>query len=138
MAAKGEARKDMTREAFIDKVWEWKEESGGQIMEQLKRLGASCDWSREAFTMGDKADPDNNMMRAVRKVFVELYNTVKDPNTGELRPRQSPDEKGLIYRDKRLVNWDPKFETAISDLEVENKEVAGKFWHFKYLLPGAT
>ena len=96
----------------------WKEESGGAIVGQLKRLGASCDWSREAFTMGDRNDPDNNMMRAVTKVFVELYN------------------KGLIYRDKRLVNWDPHFQTAISDLEVDQREVNGHYWHLRYPLAG--
>jgi valyl-tRNA synthetase len=103
-------RRDMGREAFIEKVWEWKEESGGLIFNQLKRLGASCDWSRERFTM------DEGLSKAVLEVFVTLY------------------KEGLIYRGKRLVNWDPKFETAISDLEVENKEVEGHMWHFKYPL----
>ncbi len=103
-------RTEIGREAFVEKVWAWKEESGGTIINQLKRLGASCDWSRERFTM------DEGLSEAVVKVFVQLY---KD---------------GLIYRDKRLVNWDPKFETAISDLEVENTEVDGHFWHFKYPL----
>ncbi|MGV6800939.1 MAG: valine--tRNA ligase [bacterium] len=103
-------RRDIGREAFVQKVWEWKEESGDRITTQLRRLGASCDWSRERFTM------DEGLSSAVRKVFVQLY------------------KEGLIYRDKRLVNWDPKFETAISDLEVENIEVDGKFWHFKYPL----
>ncbi|MEW9835856.1 valine--tRNA ligase [Mesorhizobium marinum] len=105
-------RRDMTREAFIDKVWEWKAESGGMIFNQLKRLGASCDWSRERFTM------DEGLSRAVIEVFVTLY------------------KQGLIFRGKRLVNWDPKFETAISDLEVENREVDGHMWHFKYPLAG--
>ena len=105
-------RREMGREAFIDKVWEWKEESGGQIINQLKRLGASCDWSRERFTM------DEGLSEAVREVFVSLY------------------KHGLIYRGKRLVNWDPEFETAISDLEVENREVDGHMWHFKYPLAG--
>ncbi|MFN3506993.1 MAG: valine--tRNA ligase [Allorhizobium sp.] len=105
-------RRDMGREAFIEKVWEWKEESGGLIFNQLKRLGASCDWSRERFTM------DEGLSKAVLEVFVTLY------------------KEGLIYRGKRLVNWDPKFETAISDLEVENKEVEGHMWHFKYPLAG--
>lgn len=105
-------RRDMGREAFIEKVWEWKEESGGLIFNQLKRLGASCDWSRERFTM------DEGLSAAVLEVFVTLY------------------KEGLIYRGKRLVNWDPKFETAISDLEVENKEVEGHMWHFKYPLAG--
>ena len=111
MAERQEAKRtEIGREAFEKKVWEWKEESGGKITQQLRRLGASCDWSRERFTM------DEGLSDAVRKVFVHLYN------------------EGLIYRDKRLVNWDPKFETAISDLEVENREVDGHFWHFKYLL----
>ena len=105
-------RREMGREAFLDKVWEWKEQSGGTIINQLKRLGASCDWDRNAFTM------DANFQQAVLKVFVDLYH------------------KGLIYRGKRLVNWDPHFETAISDLEVENTEVAGHMWHFKYPLAG--
>ncbi len=114
LAAAGgnEDRRSMGREAFVERVWEWKAESGGMIFKQLRRLGASCDWSRERFTM------DEGLSEAVRKVFVQLY------------------EEGLIYRDKRLVNWDPKFETAISDLEVENKEVDGHFWHFKYPLEG--
>ncbi|MFQ6551605.1 valine--tRNA ligase [Aestuariibius insulae] len=103
-------RQDMSREDFIAKVWEWKETSGGTIIEQDKRLGASMDWTREAFTM------DDNFHDAVIRVFVDMY------------------EKGLIYRGKRLVNWDPHFETAISDLEVENKEVPGHMWHFKYPL----
>ena len=108
-------RRDMGREAFLEKVWAWKDQSGGTIINQLKRLGASCDWSREAFTMS------GNFPDAVTKVFVDMYN------------------KGLIYRGKRLVNWDPHFETAISDLEVENIEVDGHMWHFKYrLADGAT
>ncbi|MEL7452673.1 MAG: valine--tRNA ligase [Pseudomonadota bacterium] len=118
MAAAGgnESRASLGRDAFVEKVWAWKEESGGQIVEQLKRLGASCDWSRLKFTMGDHGDPDNQMVEAVRKVFVDLYN------------------EGLIYRDKRLVNWDPHFQTAISDLEVEPKEVKGHYWHLRYPL----
>ena len=108
-------RTNYSREQFIDKVWEWKEESGGQITRQLRRLGCSMDWSREQFTM------DEHFTRAVLKVFVDLYND------------------GLIYRDKRLVNWDPKLKTAISDLEVEQQTIAGSFWHFKYPLePGVT
>ncbi|MBI1415946.1 MAG: valine--tRNA ligase [Limimaricola sp.] len=107
-----ETRAQMGREKFLEKVWKWKAESGGNIRNQLKRLGASCDWDREAFTM------DANFHDAVIKVFVEMY------------------RKGLIYRGKRLVNWDPHFETAISDLEVENIEVAGHMWHFKYPLAG--
>ena len=111
-AEKLPGRREMGREAFVDKVWEWKEESGGLIFNQLKRLGASCDWSRERFTM------DEGLSKAVLEVFVTLY------------------KEGLIYRGKRLVNWDPKFETAISDMEVENKEVDGHMWHFKYPLAG--
>jgi len=103
-------RTNYTREDFVAKVWEWKAESGGTITRQLRRLGCSMDWSREQFTM------DPHFTKAVVKVFVDLYN------------------KGLIYRDKRLVNWDPKLKTAISDLEVETREVKGHFWHFKYPL----
>ncbi|CAK7256039.1 MULTISPECIES: valine--tRNA ligase [unclassified Shinella] len=114
-AEKLPGRREMGREAFVEKVWEWKAESGGLIFNQLKRLGASCDWSRERFTM------DEGLSDAVLEVFVSLY------------------KEGLIYRGKRLVNWDPKFETAISDLEVENREVDGHMWHFKYpLADGAT
>ena len=118
LAAEGgnEDRRSMGRDAFVERVWKWRHESGGQIINQLKRLGASCDWSRERFTMGEDGSADDQMVKAVMKVFVQLY------------------REGLIYRDKRLVNWDPKFETAISDLEVENKEVDGHFWHFKYPL----
>jgi len=113
LAARGEpGRRELGREKFLEKVWEWKEESGGTIIEQLKRLGASCDWDRNAFTMSGTF-PD-----AVIKTFVEMY------------------EAGLIYRGKRLVNWDPKFETAISDLEVENRDEPGHMWHFKYPLAG--
>ena len=112
LAKEGQKRTDMGRAAFLEKVWEWKEKSGDTIINQLKRLGASCDWERNAFTMS------GNFPEAVTKVFVELY------------------DKGLIYRGKRLVNWDPHFETAISDLEVENIEVAGHMWHFKYPLAG--
>ena len=115
-------RVEMGRDAFLAKVWEWKTESGDTIINQLRRLGASCDWSRNAFTMSGApnapAGEDGNFHDAVIKVFVEMYN------------------KGLIYRGKRLVNWDPHFETAISDLEVENTEVAGHMWHFKYPLAG--
>jgi valyl-tRNA synthetase len=108
-------RRDLGREKFLERVWSWKEESGGTILNQLKRLGASCDWSRERFTM------DAGLSEAVTKVFVDLH------------------REGLIYRDKRLVNWDPHFQTAISDLEVETREVKGHFWHFKYpLADGAT
>ncbi len=108
-------RRTMGREAFLERVWKWKEQSGGAITGQLKRLGASCDWSRERFTM------DEGLSKAVTKVFVELY------------------RKGLLYRDKRLVNWDPHFQTAISDLEVEQKEVDGHYWHLRYpLADGVT
>ena len=127
MAANQEpSRAEMGREKFLERVWQQKVKSRGTIIGQLKRLGASCDWSREAFTMGGaKGDPDAgtgapNFHDAVIKVFVEMYN------------------KGLIYRGKRLVNWDPHFETAISDLEVENLEVAGHMWHFKYPLAGGA
>jgi len=114
-------RRSMGREAFIDRVWEWKAESGGTIMNQLKRLGASADFSREKFTMGDRGQPDDQMVRAVTKVFVELH------------------KRGLIYRAKRLVNWHPGLETAISDLEVENIEVKGHMWHLRYpLADGVT
>ena len=106
-------RREMGREAFLKRVWEWKEESGGLITRQLRRLGASCDWSRERFTM------DEGLSRAVTKVFVDLH------------------KQGLIYKDKRLVNWDPKLLTAISDLEVEPREVKGHLWHFRYPLPTA-
>ena len=115
-----ESRASLGRDKFVDKVWEWRHKSGGQIIEQLKRLGASCDWSREKFTMGADGSEDDQMVRAVRKVFVDLYN------------------EGLIYRAKRLVNWDPHFQTAISDLEVENREVDGHMWHFKYPLAGGA
>jgi len=115
LAATGQpTRVELGREKFIEKVWEQKEKSGDTIINQLKRLGASCDWSRNAFTM------DEHFQKAVIKVFVEMYH------------------KGLIYRGKRLVNWDPHFETAISDLEVENIEVAGHMWHFKYPLAGGA
>jgi valyl-tRNA synthetase len=122
LAADGkESRASLGRDAFVDRVWQWKEQSGGQIINQLKRLGASCDWENERFTMGDRNDPGDQMQEAVRKVFVDLYS------------------QGLIYRDKRLVNWDPHFQTAISDLEVEQKEVQGAFWHLRYpLADGVT
>ncbi len=104
--------RDLNREQFLEKVWEWKEHSGGTIVNQMRALGATPDWTRERFTM------DEGLSRAVRKVFVQLY------------------KEGLIYRDKRLVNWDPKFHTAISDLEVENKEQKGKMWHIRYAVEG--
>jgi valyl-tRNA synthetase len=121
LEAKQDKRTNYSREAFVDKVWEWKAESGGEITRQLRRLGCSMDWSREQFTM------DPHFTQAVIKVFVDLYNTVKEDGTR------------LLYRDKRLVNWDPKLKTAISDLEVETVEVKGGFWHFKYpLADGVT
>ncbi|MCJ8155913.1 valine--tRNA ligase [Sphingomonas sp. LaA6.9] len=110
MNARGEKRTDYTREQFVEKVWDWKAESGGTITGQLRRLGASCDWANERFTM------DEGFSKAVLKVFVDLYN------------------QKLLYRDKRLVNWDPGLKTAISDLEVETKEINGKFWHLSYPL----
>ncbi|TCS61340.1 valine--tRNA ligase [Varunaivibrio sulfuroxidans] len=112
LEADGKSRHDLGRDAFIEKVWSWKESSGGAITQQLRRLGASCDWPRERFTM------DDGLSAAVRKVFVDLH------------------KKGLIYRDKRLVNWDPKLHTAISDLEVEQRETVGKMWYFKYPIAG--
>ncbi|QDL97330.1 valine--tRNA ligase [Rhodopseudomonas palustris] len=108
------SRRDMGRAKFLDRVWQWKAESGGVIVNQLKRLGASCDWSRERFTM------DEGLSRAVAKVFVELH------------------RQGLIYKDKRLVNWDPKLLTAISDLEVQQIEVKGSLWHLRYPIEGKT
>lgn len=108
LEAEGIKRRDMSREDFVNKVWEWKEESGGNITRQIRRLGSSVDWSRERFTM------DDGLSNAVKEVFVRLY------------------EDGLIYRGKRLVNWDPKFQTALSDLEVENKDEKGSLWHFRY------
>ncbi|MFC7332015.1 valine--tRNA ligase [Rhodocista pekingensis] len=112
LAKEGVSRLDLGRERFVEKVWEWKAESGGTITHQLRHLGASADWARERFTL------DEGLNRAVRKVFVELY------------------RQGLIYRDKRLVNWDPKLHTAISDLEVEQKPVKGNLWHFRYPIDG--
>ena len=105
-------RRDMGREKFLERVWQWKDESGGTIVNQLKRLGASCDWSRERFTM------DEGLSRAVIKVFVQLH------------------REGLIYKDKRLVNWDPKLLTAISDLEVQQVEVKGSLWYLRYPIEG--
>jgi valyl-tRNA synthetase len=107
-------RRAMGREKFLERVWQWKEESGGTIINQLKRLGASCDWSRERFTM------DDGLSRAVVKVFVQLY------------------REGLIYRAKRLVNWDPKLLTAISDLEVQQVEIKGSLWYLRYPIDGKT
>ena len=110
LAEEGKTPHDLGREGFVERVWRWKEESGGTITNQLRRLGASADWSRERFTM------DDGLSAAVRKVFVDLY------------------KQGLIYRDKRLVNWDCKLHTAISDLEVEQRETKGSMWYFKYPL----
>jgi valyl-tRNA synthetase len=110
--AEGIRRQDLGREKFLERVWRWKAESGGTITRQLRRLGASLDWPRERFTM------DDGLSRAVREVFVTLY------------------RQGLIYRDRRLVNWDPKLLTAISDLEVENREVKGSLWHLRYPIAG--
>ncbi len=113
LAEHGEpTRQEMGREKFVERIWEWRHKTGGVIANQLRRLGVSCDWSRERFTM------DEGLSQAVREVFVTLY------------------KEGLIYKDKRLVNWDPKLLTAISDLEVEQKEVKGYLWHFRYPLEG--
>jgi valyl-tRNA synthetase len=113
LASEGHAdRRSLGREAFIERVWQWKAQSGGTITRQLRRLGASLDWPRERFTM------DEGLSVAVREVFVRLY------------------REGLVYRDKRLVNWDPKFQTAISDLEVESREVKGQLWHIRYPVEG--
>jgi len=114
LAQGGLNRRDMGREEFVSRVWSWKEQSGGSIIHQLKRLGASCDWDRERFTM------DEGLSEAVVEVFVTLH------------------QQGLIYRDKRLVNWDPKLLTAISDLEVEQIETNGHLWHFRYPVEGRT
>src|SRR3954464_8193827 len=110
LESQGVKRAEIGREAFLEHVWEWKEQSGGAITRQLRRLGASCDWAHERFTM------DEAYQRAVTYTFVEMH------------------KRGLIYRDKRLVNWDPRFQTAISDLEVETKDVQGKFWTLSYPL----
>jgi valyl-tRNA synthetase len=112
LALEQKNRRDIGRPAFLERVWQWKAESGGTISRQLRRLGASCDWSRERFTM------DDGLSKAVLKVFVDLYRA------------------GLIYKDKRLVNWDTRFESAISDLEVENREVDGHLWYFRYPIEG--
>ncbi|MGZ8245915.1 class I tRNA ligase family protein, partial [Methylomagnum sp.] len=110
LAAQNITRHDLGRDKFLEKVWEWKAESGGTITRQLRRLGSSVDWSRERFTM------DEGLSRAVQEAFVRLY------------------DDGLIYRGKRLVNWDPKLHTAISDLEVQSEEEKGSMWHFRYPL----
>jgi valyl-tRNA synthetase len=114
LEAQGIKRHDIGRDAFVDKVWEWKAQSGGTITSQLRRLGASLDWSRERFTM------DPGLSDAVQKVFIDLYN------------------EGLIYRGQRLVNWDPKLHTAVSDLEVLNEEEQGSLWHFRYPISGTN
>src|SRR5580698_148256 len=108
LAEKQQSRVQMGREKFLEAVWKWKEESGGAISQQQRRLGASADWSRDRFTM------DEGLSRAVLKTFVELY------------------REGLIYKDKRLVNWDPRLQTAVSDLEVESIEIKGHLWYIKY------
>src|SRR5918995_4629599 len=113
LAKEGITRRDLGRERFVERVWAWKERSGGQISQQLHRLGASADWSRERFTM------DEGLSAAVRKVFVDLY------------------REGLIYKDKRLVNWDCQLQTAVSDLEVDQKEVDGHLWYIRYPIEGA-
>jgi len=112
LAAEGKDRHDLGREEFIERVWKWKAESGGQIIGQLKRLGASCDWERERFTM------DEGLSKAVRTVFVKLY------------------EDGLIYRDNRLINWCPRCHTALSDIEVEHEDKKGHLWHIRYPVAG--
>jgi valyl-tRNA synthetase len=112
LAAEGIDRRDLGRDKFVERVWQWKAESGGTITQQLRRLGASLDWPRERFTM------DDGLSAAVKQVFVTLY------------------REGLIYRDRRLVNWDPKLQTAISDLEVENQEVRGSLWYLRYPIAG--
>ncbi|RME40008.1 MAG: valine--tRNA ligase [Deltaproteobacteria bacterium] len=113
LAAEGKNRHDLGREAFVERVWQWREESGGQIINQLKRLGASCDWRRERFTM------DEGLSKAVREVFVTLY------------------EQGLIYRANRLINWCPRCHTALSDLEVEHEDRKGNLWHLRYPVIGS-
>jgi len=114
LAKEGKKRRELGREKFVERVWEWKREYGGAILDQMKRLGASVDWGREYFTM------DENLSRAVREVFVRLY------------------EEGLIYRGKYIVNWCPRCETAISDLEVKHEEVAGKLWEIRYPVIGTN
>ena len=113
LAAEGKDRHDLGRDAFVERVWQWREESGGQIINQLKRLGASCDWQRERFTM------DEGLSKAVREVFVTLY------------------DDGLIYRDNRLINWCPRCHTALSDLEVEHDDKQGNLWHLRYPVKGS-
>jgi valyl-tRNA synthetase len=113
LAAEGKNRHELGRESFVERVWQWRAESGGQIINQLKRLGASCDWQRERFTM------DEGLSKAVREVFVRLY------------------DEGLIYRDNRLINWCPRCHTALSDLEVEHDEKKGHLWHLRYPVKGS-
>ena len=110
LEAEGKSRHDLGRDTFIERIWEWKSESGGNITRQLRRLGSSLDWAHERFTM------DDGLSNAVKEVFVRLY------------------EEGLIYRGKRLVNWDPKLHTAVSDLEVLSEEESGHMWHMRYPL----
>ena len=112
LKAEGKSRHDLGREKFVERVWTWKEESGSTITRQMRRMGASADWTRERFTM------DEGLSAAVRKTFIRLH------------------DDGLIYRGKRLVHWDPKLGTAVSDLEVENEEVTGKLWEIRYPLDG--
>ena len=114
LKAKGISRHDLGREKFVERVWAWKEESGSTITRQMRRMGASADWTRERFTM------DDGLSAAVKKTFIRLY------------------EDGLIYRGKRLVHWDPKLGTAVSDLEVENEEVQGKLWEIRYPIADAA
>src|SRR6186997_1578262 len=108
LEAQGLSRRDLGRDAFLERVWQWKQQSGSTITRQMRRLGTSCDWERERFTM------DEGLSHTVTEVFVRLY------------------EQGLIYRGKRLVNWDPVLQTAVSDLEVESREEEGKLWHIRY------
>ena len=114
LEAEGKSRQALGREEFVERVWQWKEESGSTITRQMRRLGASCDWARERFTM------DEGLSRVVTEVFVRLH------------------EQGLIYRGKRLVNWDPVLKTAVSDLEVESEEEDGQLWHIRYPLAAGT
>ena len=112
LAEEGLTKRDLGREAFEARVWKWKEENGGRIVEQMKRAGVSCDWSRERFTL------DPGLSRAVREAFVRLY------------------EKGLIYQGDYIVNWCPRCQTALSDLEVEHEETDGSLWHIRYPVVG--
>ena len=114
LGQEGTSRQAIGRDAFLARVWDWKAQSGGAITQQLRRLGASLDWPRERFTM------DDGLNEAVRAVFVTLH------------------DQGLIYRDRRLVNWDPKFQSAISDLEVESRDIKGSLWHIRYPVAGSA